>query len=92
MTEKEKQRKIEEYKKRIRAKMQEKLQRQKLGEFRRTLEKDDPKAFAAMTEYNVRSRSGESPADIAGSYSPEKTADMRRYIDAASAFRRTLID
>ena len=61
-------------------------------QFKRQLQQDDPKAASAMAQFNVRKRAGESAADIAASYSPEQKAAMRRSIDAAEAFKRTLID
>ena len=60
--------------------------------FKRQLQTSDPKAASAMAEFNARKRRGESPADIAASYSPERKAAMRRSIEAAEAFSRKLID
>ena len=92
MTEEERKKKVADYKKRVQEQTKKMLAHQSKMKFKENLLRNDPKAASAASEYNVRKRSGESPADIAASYSPEKKADMRRYIDAASAFRRKLID
>ena len=92
MTEKERKKRIADFKKRV-LDLEKRMSGQAVKkEFKRQLQASDPKAASAMAEFNARKRRGESAADIAASYSPERKAAMRRSIEAAQAFSRKLID
>ena len=93
MTEQEKKRKAAELAAKIKAALEKRSQIKQEGEFRKQLEEDDPKAFTAMSTFNVLSnRRGLSPEEIKGKFTPAQRKDFVRSIDARQAFGRTLID
>ena len=93
MTEQEKKRKAAELEAKIKAALEKRSQIKQEGEFRKQLEKDDPKAFTAMSKFHVLSnRRGLSPEQIKGKFTPEQNKAFVRSLDARQAFGRKLID
>ena len=92
MTEQERKRKAAELAARAKDLQRRMSEQAVTTQFRKQLEKDDPKAFSALAKYNVLSyRKGLSPEQIKDQFTPKERKAFVRSIDARKEFSRKLI-